>query len=120
MAQLGLFRKASWASVEKAVNEQYSSRYKTPFQGKAAYFIDFIDFYFIPHIFTGPLSSLFRREWIVAANKCFSDGRQVLHEAWIHALISILRANITQPWEQQSTVPSLTLLCGFLDDVFDF
>lgn len=55
MAQFRLFRKASWASVEKVVIEQHSSRYKTPFQGKTAYFIDFTDFYFIPNIFTGPL-----------------------------------------------------------------
>lgn len=120
MAQLWRFRKVSGASLEKPVVEQYSSSCKTPFQGKTAYFIDFIDFYYIPNIFTGPLYSLFRREWIVVANKCFSDGRQVLHEAWTHALISILWANITQLWEQQSTVPSLMLLRGFLDDIFDF
>lgn len=35
------------------------------------------------------------------------------------ALISILPANITQPWEQRSAVPLVTLLRGFSDDIFD-
>lgn len=117
--QIWCFRWVSWTSWEQQ-GFHLQVALKHPFEAKQHISWISLTFSFIPNIFTGPFYSLFRQEWIVAANKCFSDGRQVLHEAWTDALISILRANITQAWEQWSAVPWLTLLRGFLDDIFDF